>query len=618
MRLRVRHAARAGYEVTRPEETTHDGPTRTTLSDSLVAVLGVEGPDAGDVTGTAAAAAKIVRSRADDLGTSRVLLVPDPAFAADDVAPELVETVATETAAALARTTPDSFEVVRAPLGTYVATDIETKAHPFADSTHTVRPDADADSGARSGDAEWLLVTPDGARRDPDEASLQPPLARLSATASAPADAPTDASADVFARLAAAGLADTPASAPGAQARWLSEGVVVRETITADIADRFADAGATPVVTPPVADPGESVVGEYAATAPRQYTASSGDERALVAPTPEVGLRAALRDALEAGSDHPVRLAETPGWSARPDGAGGTRPTMLTAAAPGDPALTSLQRDTELAVAACANLGVADGVVCRLAADAPVGVEWVATLASSLDRPVLVERSSEEQPERAVEVMVVATAGLEAPLALGRVRLDTAGGETLVDGAVDDEEYRVGTADDGHPWLVTSEPVGSVEAAAAAVLANRRNDANRLPLPVALAPTQVRLLPLEPGHGKRCVDLATTLRAAGVRADVDDRDRPVAARLDAAADVPFAAVVGDREAEGGPLKVTDAAAGSEREMTVEALRERVAAAVEGWPRPRSRLPVRLSERSWLRADEDDGDHSATAGDNSQR
>jgi len=617
MRLRVRHAARAGYEVTRPEETAHDGPASTTLSDCLVAVLGVEGPDVGDVTGTAAAAAEIVRSRADDLGTSRVLLVPDPAFAADDVAPELAEAVATETAAALARTTPDAFEVVRVPLGTYVATDIETKAHPFADSTHTVRPDAEARSGARSGDAEWLLVTPDGDRRDPDEASLPPPLERWLTTART-TDASRTVSATELDRLASAGLTDVPSSAPGAQGRWLPEGVVVRETITADIADRLAAAGATPVVTPPVADPGESIVGEYAATAPRQYTASSGDERALVPPTPEVGLRAALRDALEAGSDPPICLAETPGWSARPDGAGGTRPTMLTAAAPGDPALTSVQRDTELAVAACANLGVAHGVVCRLAADAPVDVEWAERLASSLDRTLLVERSPEEQPERAVEVMIVATAGLDAPLALGRVRLDTAGGETLVDGTADDEEYRVGTADDGHPWLVTTEPVGSVEAATAAVLANRRNDANRLPLPVALAPTQVRLLPLEPGHGKRCVDLATTLRAAGVRADVDDRDRPVAARLDAAADVPFAAVVGDREAESGPLKVTDAVAGSEREMTVEALRERVAAAVEGWPRPRSRLPVRLSERSSLRADDEDGDHSGAAGDDSQR
>ena len=609
MRLRVRHAARAGYEVTRPGETDHDGPASATLSDCLVAVLGVEGPDAGDVAGTAAAAAETVRSRADDLGTSRALLVPDPAFAADDVAPELAETVADETAVALARTAPDAFEVVRAPLGTYVAIDIETKAHPFADSTHTVRPGAEDRPGARSVDAEWVLVTPDGDRRDPDETSLPAPLERW-LTAARTADVARDAPADALDRLASAGLADAPASVPEAQTRWLPPGVVVRETITAAVADRVADAGATPVVTPPVADPGEPVVADAAATAPPHYTASSGDERALVRPAPGVGLRAALGDALEAGSDLPVRLAETPGGSVRADGTGGTRPTMLTATAPGDSALAAVARDAELAVTACAALGVADVVVCRLGADAPVDAEWVESLAASLGRPVLVERSPATRPERAVELTVVATEGLDAPLALGRVRLDTVGGETLGDLSGDDEGS-------DRPWLVTTEPVGRVEAATAAVLASGRDDGNRFPLPVALAPTQARLLPLEPAHEERCVDLATTLRAAGVRADVDDRDRPVASRLDAAADVPFVAVVGDREAEGGPLKVTDTATGTERETTVEALRERVAAAVEGWPRPRSRLPVRLSERASLRADAD-GDRSGVAGDDSQR
>jgi len=599
MRLRVRHAARAGFAVTRPDETAHDGPTSAELSDCLVAVLGVEGSDAGDVAGTAAAAAETVRSRADDLSTTRVLLVPDPAFAAEDAAPPLVERVTAETATALDRTTPDGFEAVRAPLGTYVATEIETKAHPFADSTHTVRPRGDA--GHPAEDAEWQVVTPAGDRRDADAASLSAPLANWLRATKAVDTTGRDSADDTLETLAAAGLAEAPPSAPGAQTRWLPRGVVVRETIAAAVAGRIAETGASPVATPPVADLGEPVVGDAPATGPPHYAVTRGDERLLVRPRPEVGLRAAVRDALETGADCPVRLAETPGRAVRPDGRGGTRPTVLTATASGDAALATVREDAELAVAACAALGVADGAVCRLAADAPVDDDWVASLAAALDRPVLLERSPEASPERAVEVTVVSTAGGDAPLALGRVRLDTAGGATLVDGDGDD-----------HPWLVATEPVGRIEAATAALLANRLS--NPLPLPVALAPTQVRLLPLESAHRERCLDLATRLRAADARADVDDRDRPVAARLDAAADVPFVAVVGDREADRDRLTVTDTAAETEREMDVEALRERVAAAVGDWPRLPSRLPPCLSARSTLGVDGADGGD----GDDSQR
>ena len=63
---------------------------------------------------------------------------------------------------------------------------------------------------------------------------------------------------------------------------------------------------------------------------------------------------------------------------------------------------------------------------------------------------------------------------------------------------------------------------------------------------------------------------------------MDDRPRPVAERFErAAADrVPLVAVVGDREADGGDLKVHDRRAGAERtpspDALVDDLRERVA------------------------------------------
>jgi hypothetical protein len=108
------------------------------------------------------------------------------------------------------------------------------------------------------------------------------------------------------------------------------------------------------------------------------------------------------------------------------------------------------------------------------------------------------------------------------------------------------------------------------------------------PFPVWLAPTQVRLVPVATDHETVCDAIADELARAGVRVDVDDRDRPIAARLEAAVSdrVPFRVVVGDDEAATGPapadrvastaLRATDARDGREREHTVRELAETVA------------------------------------------
>jgi hypothetical protein len=59
--------------------------------------------------------------------------------------------------------------------------------------------------------------------------------------------------------------------------------------------------------------------------------------------------------------------------------------------------------------------------------------------------------------------------------------------------------------------------------------------------------------------------------------------------------VPFVAVVGDREADGASLKVRGPD-GRETPTSADELASRVDAAGEGYPRPRTTLPVRVSRR----------------------
>ena len=76
-------------------------------------------------------------------------------------------------------------------------------------------------------------------------------------------------------------------------------------------------------------------------------------------------------------------------------------------------------------------------------------------------------------------------------------------------------------------------------------------------LPVWLAPTQVLILPIGPGARAHACAVREALSSVGLRAELDDRDQTLSARVREAwrLRVPYVAVVGDREAADGSVSV---------------------------------------------------------------
>jgi threonyl-tRNA synthetase len=112
----------------------------------------------------------------------------------------------------------------------------------------------------------------------------------------------------------------------------------------------------------------------------------------------------------------------------------------------------------------------------------------------------------------------------------------------------------------------------------------------------------VRLVPVDPTHLDRCEEVLSPLSAAGVRADVDDREATVGERL-ARADrdaVPYYAAVGERELATERLPVTERATGRETPMTVAELTAAVDGATAITVPGRRPLPARLSDHPPLR------------------
>jgi threonyl-tRNA synthetase len=81
-------------------------------------------------------------------------------------------------------------------------------------------------------------------------------------------------------------------------------------------------------------------------------------------------------------------------------------------------------------------------------------------------------------------------------------------------------------------------------------------------LPVWLAPVQAIVLPIAARHRDYGTQVLHELRAAGVRARIDDRDESIARKVRDAEvrKIPYMLVVGDRESESGSVAVRDFAA----------------------------------------------------------
>lgn len=600
MRLLFVHADRAAFEATTTADEggaeRDDAPLSGEMDDCVAAFVAVDTEDAAAVDAAADGAADELRAAADRLNAARIAMYPCPLLSDDAADAETAAAVLGATEAALS-----GYEVLRAPAGWHLAFDVSCKGHPLSAFARRVR--ASRDGGARP-PSERALLTPDGERRDPVGGSpdvgeeLRSVIGHETAESGAAGrrDAGDGgrrwrAAAD---RLADWGFVTDDGSVEGLH--WTPRGAVVRDCLRAYVDDRAAALGASPVETPELLDPGvrDVRVREDPDGDGGRYRVEAGDRRYRLRASACAGHCALLRDAVGNADDLPVSLYERDGRVFRRAARGpneATVPEVHTAVADGAATLDAFERHAALARDAATDLGLAPAYVLRVTRSFHEGSgAWIERLPATLDAPLLLEILPDPRDEWTARLDAVTGAGDGPPVPLGTVALgdDTAErfGLTYADG---DEERS--------PALVHCSPTGSLEALLGSLLA-AADERDPPRLPTRLAPTQVRLIPVGEAHVDRCVAVAETLRAASVRAGVDDRAATVGERIARADDdrVPYRAVVGDRELQRDALPVAERASGRETAMTVAELEASIGEDVAGYPTPRCRTPVRFSRR----------------------
>jgi threonyl-tRNA synthetase len=146
--------------------------------------------------------------------------------------------------------------------------------------------------------------------------------------------------------------------------------------------------------------------------------------------------------------------------------------------------------------------------------------------------------------------------------------------------------WYVGADNQRHrPFMIHRALFGSVERFLALLLEHYAGA-----LPTWLAPVQVEILPVRDDHDAFAVRLADRLRADGFRAEVDEADEPLGARIRRAKleEVPYVLVVGDDDVAAGTVGVNArGSATPERGVAVDDFVARLGGEIEAKVGPES-------------------------------
>jgi threonyl-tRNA synthetase len=159
-----------------------------------------------------------------------------------------------------------------------------------------------------------------------------------------------------------------------------------------------------------------------------------------------------------------------------------------------------------------------------------------------------------------------------------------------------DIKYYTETGEDW-PIILHTSPTGGIERVLGAIL--EAQSLKSVPsLPVWLAPTQVRIIPISEKYLQYAEEILSGVQDAKIRVDIDERDESVSKKVAFAGKdwVPYVVVIGEKEQQEKNLTVTTRIKGAKQSMSVDELIDEVRRNTHQMPYRPLTLPQMLSKR----------------------
>ena len=152
-----------------------------------------------------------------------------------------------------------------------------------------------------------------------------------------------------------------------------------------------------------------------------------------------------------------------------------------------------------------------------------------------------------------------------------------------------------------NPIILHNSPSGAIERVIYALLEKAAKDAKggkKPQLPLWLAPTQVRIIPLKENFLEFSKTLAEKISQNNIRVDIDDRNESIGKRIrEAEKDwIQYILVIGEKEANSTNLSIRDRKSGETHELSFDTFVNEIKTQTKGKPFSKLNLPLYLSKR----------------------
>ena len=610
MRILQLHCDNITYEPTKKEIQSAEeiDPKSVSIDEVVVCFVAVEKDDNEDI---AKDAISQIQESMKKIGCQKLLLYPYAHLSSNLASPSTALSLLK-----LMENQAQGLDVSRAPFGWTKSYNVKVKGHPLAESSKVITSDSKKEKTSTALESEskiksyWYIMTTDGEMQELDKFNFTShkkleSLAKYESVKKRGIDEPPPHVA-LMKKLA---IADYEPASDQGNMRYFPNGRLIKSQLEQYVTNMVKQYGGYEVETPIMYDSHHPSMESYFNRFPaRQYSIDSEGKHLFLRFAACFGQFLMAHDFQLSYKNLPYRLYELTRYSFRREQSGElvglrrlrafTMPDCHAFCKDMSQAVEEFRTRFDLSRDVLSGIGIEQDdyeMAIRFTEDFyNENKELIIETVKKIGKPVLVEMWKERFFYFVLkwEFNYIDNSGKAS--ALSTDQIDVENGDRYGIEFIDEQNKPQ------NPIILHNSPSGAIERVMYTLLEKASTDSRegRKPqLPLWLAPTQVRLIPLKEEFldlGKKISDL---LSKNNIRADIDDRNESIGKRIrDAEKEwIRYILVIGEKESI-SKLTVRDRNTSNEREMNSDELVSEILSQINGKPISSLNLPLLVSKR----------------------
>ena len=622
MRILQLHCDSIEYTPTKKEIKTAEENVSTDtirLEELVVAFVAIEKEDDSSV---AQDAIQQIKTSMEKIGCKKLLLYPYAHLSSNLASPSIAISLLKEM-----ESSAKELDVSHSPFGWTKSYNLKVKGHPLAESSKVITKKESAASTESKGEitsealkseskikSYWNIMTTDGTMMPLSEFdfSNHPKLEVLSKYESAKKRS-VDEPPPHVALMKKLAIADYEPASDSGNMRFFPNGRLIKSLIEQYVTSRVKEYGGYEVETPIMYDSHHpSMVSYFNRFPARQYNIDSEGKQLFLRFAACFGQFLMANEFQLSYKNLPYRLYELTRYSFRREQSGElvglrrlrafTMPDCHAFCKDLPQAVDEIKTRFDLSQSVLKELGILESdyeMAIRFTEDFyNENKTTIQELVKKHGKPVLVEMWKEKFFYFVLKWEFNFIDNLGKASALSTDQIDVENGNRYGIEFVDDNNVKK------NPIILHNSPSGAIERIIYALLEKAAFDSQqgRKPqLPLWLAPTQVRVIPLKEEFENVCNSLADKISSYNIRVDIDDRNDSIGKRIREAEKewIRYILVIGEKEANSEKLSIRDRQTGDVRELPFDDFISEFKEQTAGKPFSGLNQPRNLSKRPQL-------------------